>query len=86
MVNSGATLRNAIANPIQNNVVLTINAGGTFDMNGQSDAIGGLSGGGNVIMSAGLNLDGSSPSAALAKTPPTPSPVVHVVTCLQKMS
>jgi fibronectin-binding autotransporter adhesin len=47
-INSGATLRLTQGNIIANGSDFTINTGGTLNMNGQTDVIGNIAGGGNI--------------------------------------
>ncbi|ADB17518.1 autotransporter-associated beta strand repeat protein [Pirellula staleyi DSM 6068] len=47
-INNGGTLRLLQGNVFNNTSDFTINTGGTFNMNGFSDAIGNLAGGGNI--------------------------------------
>ncbi len=59
-VNSGGTLKYGGSNKVQNQVVFTVNSGGTYDMSGYTDAIGSLTGAGTLTNSGGaqtLNLD-----------------------------
>jgi autotransporter-associated beta strand protein len=57
LVPSGATLRFTSTNRVQNDTVITVNPGGTFDQNGQADTIGYLNGAGSVTnLNAGLTL------------------------------
>jgi autotransporter-associated beta strand protein len=48
-VNGGATARLVAPNKVANGAIFTINAGGIFDLNGQADLIGGISGSGSII-------------------------------------
>jgi autotransporter-associated beta strand protein len=64
LVNAGGTLRYTGGNKINNNVRVTVASGGTFNMNGQADVIGQLSGGGTLLMTGNLSLDGyANPSS-----------------------
>ncbi len=58
IVNNGGLLRYDGSDKVQNDTVITVNVGGTLDMNGKSDAIGYLAGGGSVTnVNATLNID-----------------------------
>jgi autotransporter-associated beta strand protein len=58
LVPSGATLKNTGSNRVQNDTVITVNSGGTFDQNGQADTIGYINGAGSIInLNAGLTLN-----------------------------
>lgn len=58
LVPSGATLKNTGSNRVQNDTVITVNSGGTFDQNGQADTIGYITGAGSIInLNAGLTLN-----------------------------
>jgi autotransporter-associated beta strand protein len=58
LVPSGATLKFTGANRVQNDTVITVNSGGTFDQNGQADTVGYLSGAGSITnLNAGLTLN-----------------------------
>lgn len=64
LVPSGATLKFTGTNRVQNDTVITVNSGGTFDENGQFDTIGYLNGAGSIInlnatLSLNMPLDGS---------------------------
>jgi fibronectin-binding autotransporter adhesin len=48
LVPSGALLQFTGANRVQNDTVITVNAGGTFDQNGQADTIGYINGAGTI--------------------------------------
>jgi autotransporter-associated beta strand protein len=52
-ISSGATVRMAQAEVLDNRSLVTVEAGGTWDMNGLSEAIGNLSGAGAVTLGAG---------------------------------
>jgi fibronectin-binding autotransporter adhesin len=61
-VGSGALFRLLLGNIIVNNSLITVDSGGTFDMNGQPDAIGFIAGAGaisnmNPTVDLGLTLD-----------------------------
>ena len=53
-VPSGALMKSIGLNRVQNDVVITVDSGGTFDENGQADVIGYINGGGSIT-----NLDGT---------------------------
>jgi len=55
-ISSGATLKNGAKNTIINTAIITVNSGGTWDMNGLSEVIAYIAGGGNIIMSGALTL------------------------------
>ena len=48
-INSGGTAKLGTGNRVANGAIFTINAGGTLDLNGQGDLVGGFSGAGSVI-------------------------------------
>ena len=58
LVPSGATLKFTGTNRVNNDTVITVNTGGTFDQNGQFDTIGYISGAGSITnLKAGLTLN-----------------------------
>ncbi len=58
IVNNGGLLQFTGDNKVQNDTVFTVNTGGTFDLNGKTDAIGYLAGGGDVTnVNNTLNID-----------------------------
>lgn len=56
-VATGATLRLDAGDRIVNNALITVDAGATFNRNGNGDAIGGLAGGGAITGAGTLTLD-----------------------------
>jgi len=56
-VNSGATLFQSSANILINTAVITVNSGGTWDMNSKGDAIAYVAGAGNITNMGGITLD-----------------------------
>ena len=53
-VNSGGTVKYGASNKVQNQVVFTVNSGGTFDMSGYTDVIGSIAGAGTLTNSGAL--------------------------------
>ncbi len=56
VVPNGGLLKFGGANRVQNDTVITVNVGGTFDENGNTDSIGYIAGGGTLLNNGGLTL------------------------------